>query len=222
MFLHAPGCKPGGFPGLRKVKYIWEGGVIGNTSTQKSGPTVFHSLNTPLSMVVVGSTAYVATGYNEGMESGAKFNVADPYSKTGYPCKPHETSLAASDGKYVYWAAEDDPMRTDPPFGTWYTKTALVFATRPGDDSDVTFAHGTTYKVNRQFGPVSTIDLIQNTTKSVATGLAVQDRSESVRLSRPDERTPGDQQNDWGNRANDCRRGARLACCRWCRPSLDD
>ena len=60
-----------------KFVYTWEG-VVGNTSREKTGPTVHHPLMVPQGMAVAGKTAYFTTGYNEGYTAQFRFELDQP------------------------------------------------------------------------------------------------------------------------------------------------
>ena len=141
------------------VKYEWEG-VIGNTSTAKSGSSVHHSGEHITNMVVVGGYAYYAVGYNEGGSSWLKFNLNTPGTKINIHQKDGQTvRFVASDGIRVYWG------------GQWRDDGGMVAASKVSDDSDYTFANGTLVKTNH-YNYTSSIDVVSG--GDLITGLAVQ------------------------------------------------
>lgn len=141
------------------VKYEWEG-IIGNTSTAKSGPSVHHSGEHITNMAVVGNYAYYAVGYNEGGSSWLKFNLNTPGAKINIHQKDGQTvRFIASDGMRVYWGGQgqgDDGM---------------IAASKVSNDSDYTFANGTPVKTNH-YNYTSSIDVVSG--GNLVTGLAVQ------------------------------------------------
>src|SRR5579872_855175 len=62
------------------VQYHWDG-VIGNTSSAVSGPTVQRFFERMYGMAIAGTSAYISTGYNEGSPSQAKFLTSNPQVK---------------------------------------------------------------------------------------------------------------------------------------------
>src|SRR5262249_46476517 len=107
-----------------RARYVWEG-VVGNTSDESSGPTVFHFQSTIGGMAIAGKTAFVAAGYNEAASSQARFSTDALGKKTSVLGKGARFWKVATDGARVYWAG-DDPNFADEGF---------VMATRVADDA---------------------------------------------------------------------------------------
>jgi hypothetical protein len=146
-----------------QTSYVWEG-VVGNTSNDWSGPGVFHFMTTPSGMAITGGNAYIATGYNEGYTSQARFAVGDTGAKTFILGKGAQFMKVATDGSNVYWAG-DDANRADDGF---------VMATVVGTDAQTSFSSGGTYAMTYGMAYSSAIDVIINTAGAEPTGLAVQ------------------------------------------------
>ncbi len=117
-----------------QATYTWEG-VIGNTSTASSGPTVFHFMMPANDMAIAGEIAYFATAYEEGISSQARFSVSDPGAKTDINHKGAQFFKVATDGTNVYWAG-NDPM---------IPGAGFVTATVVGTDEQVAFPSATDY-----------------------------------------------------------------------------
>jgi hypothetical protein len=99
------------------VDYVWEG-VIGNTSAEFNGPTVFRSFGPPRSLAVAGDRMIIAVGYNEGQPGSHGFALADPLHDLN-PLDPLvptpwwraskgtdtfiSLEMVASDGQRLYW-----------------------------------------------------------------------------------------------------------------------
>ena len=161
------------------VTYTWEG-VVGNTSSSYTGPTTNHAEDIIFGMAISGSTMYYATGYNEGEVSMFKASTSNPQSKTTIlPGKGGafgvSTYFVATDGTYVYWAANDPSVPAN----------YFVFATKTSDDSEAVFANGVpvTLKYGNPFA--SAIDQV-NIASSTITGLAVQKNGSYLFVSHGD------------------------------------
>lgn len=139
-------------------------GVIGNTSLTSDG-TSYQGYSNLHDMCFVGSTAYVAGGFNEASPSKFKFNTSSPQVKTNilpsYQGTSQDTRFVATDGTLVYWAesAPFDSMKS------W------VHATNVSDDAQHTFTNGRTIQPQAaiQFNSVISYDSLHN----YITGLAV-------------------------------------------------
>lgn len=151
------------------VTYAWEG-VIGNTSTAKTGASVHKGLYTSMTgMAITGTTAYYVQGYSEGFSSEAKFNTASPQVRLSvFPGKVStmNSDYVATDGTTVYWAGYD----------AFSTSNSFVHATAVSNDAQISFgANGSSYtmfSVPYAKTYTSVIDKL-NVTNSKPTGLAV-------------------------------------------------
>ena len=94
------------------VTYDWQG-VVGNTSSAKTGPTVhrayYHCMR---GLAISGGYGYSAKGYAEGAPSISKFSLASPQGKTDLLPAAHNgkwlnTDFVAADASTVYWAGSD-------------------------------------------------------------------------------------------------------------------
>jgi len=97
---------------LHLALHLQLGGVVGNTSTAKSGPTVFNPMNTMSGMAITGTNAYVAFGYNEQNPSPARFDTGAIGAKTYLLGAGPMFLKVATDGTNVYWAAVPARTRT--------------------------------------------------------------------------------------------------------------
>jgi PA14 domain-containing protein/flagellar hook capping protein FlgD len=149
--------------------YQWEG-VVGNTSAEKTGDTVFHFASTISGMAIVGSMAYFGAGYNEGGTSQARFVIPtgteNPTGKENILQRGAEFYKVASDGTNVYWAGGD------------FTSRGFVIATPVGSTTTQTqFQAGQPVDTTPQNGIIYThaIDIMTaDPTLPYPTGLAVQ------------------------------------------------
>ena len=148
------------------VRYVWEGGTIGNTSTG-TGDNKWQSFRGVFGMATAGNNAYVCLGYAEGRHCASKFLLTNPQSRVDII--PDRATSASSnyvvtDGTLVYWAGYD-PRRP---------QNTFVFASRVSDDGEVTnFASGVAVKTEWGRNYRSTIDNV-NTPTATISGLAVQ------------------------------------------------
>lgn len=158
------------------VKYTWMG-IIGNTSDSNTGNNVHRGVYYFMTgMTIVNGAAYYCSGYSEGRPSIAKFLTAQPQKKLNIEAKTNTTTantdFVVSDGSLVYWAGVD-PYATS---NTW------VFANKVGDDSDMNFSAGITFKPKnaRSYNAIGYV----NTANSLITGLAVQKKGNLLFISR--------------------------------------
>jgi len=86
------------------VQYTWEG-VIGNNSTDLTGPSILHGdlLN---DMCFVGTTAFLPGNYSEYSSSSKTFDISNPNKLTNisYGTTTQSSLHACSDGNVIYWA----------------------------------------------------------------------------------------------------------------------
>jgi hypothetical protein len=156
-----------------QVTYTWEG-VVGNTSTAKSGPEKHHPFRPIKDLARVGSKMYYTTGFNEGSPSASKFNLATPNINSGYvlPTLWAATEFIATDGTTVYWGSSN--LGWFHPQGKWNIQW-WVHGTNPTDDSDVTFTNGINYTAGRAWNAIDFTDSSDGTTNDgIISGLAVQ------------------------------------------------
>ena len=115
------------------VTYNWDG-VVGNTSEEFTGSSVYHSGQLLNCMTVVGNYAYVANGYNEGGASWLKFDLARPNRKINIHEGDNQTvRFVASDGVRVYWSGQGHDGTSN------YIAASLV-----ATDTDYIFSAGST------------------------------------------------------------------------------
>ncbi len=149
------------------VQYTWDG-VIGNTSSSFTGPTVLRMAYPATGIAITGNTAYIGAGYEEAWSSQMKVSLSNTGSKTwiGLTANPgtnQDTTYNATDGTYVYWGGYDPYQTTD----------NFVFATRVSDDGLVTFPSGTADKMT--YGSITYSAISQVVaSNALITGLAVQ------------------------------------------------
>jgi len=122
------------------VQPVWDG-VIGNTSSAFSGPSVWRAFN-PVAGIAIDSAgnAYAAMGYNEAQNPFYRFNVSSPQTITaalGSPEGIYTPSWVntATDGTRVYFAC---PQQVNP------SGNGYVVAYNVSDNSAYTFSSGTT------------------------------------------------------------------------------
>ena len=157
------------------VTYAWAG-IVGNTSDNQSGSSVFHGYYYCMTgMTVSNGTAYFSNGYSEGTPGIAKFLTAQPQQKIEflqYNSSTANTDIVANDGKMVYWAGYD-PVASGNTF---------VFATNVSDDSFVQFPNGILFKPTHlpQYNAISYL----NQANSLITGLAVQKAGQFLFVAR--------------------------------------
>jgi len=90
-----------------RITAVWEG-VVGNSSDTFVGAQVHRAFSPPTSIVVVGSQAVYAAGYNEGQPGLHGFALSAPGLNTRpvpAPVDPFVSyTLLAADGARLYWA----------------------------------------------------------------------------------------------------------------------
>jgi hypothetical protein len=152
------------------VKYEWEG-VIGNSSTSFTGPSVHRALDFVANMAISGSHAYAALGYGEVSPAQEKFSLSEPQKRVlihaAEPGANQSSKFVATDGSKVFWVGSD-PFANE---GDGYIN--FVFATHIKDDKQVIFSKGRSYDFVRGTIYPSVIDVVNNS-KGTPTGLAVQ------------------------------------------------
>ena len=142
--------------------YTWEG-VLGNTSSSFTGPTVWKSYNHIGGLAINGTTAYYGNGYAEAGSTSGKFSTTTPNStKQLILSKGPDVWNVATDGPLVYWSGADPNA----------TANTFVFGTRVSDDTQFPFASGVSYSVLYGITLTHTID--KRTDGSPVSGLAVQ------------------------------------------------
>lgn len=154
--------------------YTWEG-VLGNTSTSFTGPTVWRSYNQIGGLAINGTTAYYGNGYAEAGSTSGKFSTAAPNAtKTLILSKGPDVWHVATDGTLVYWSGLDPNA----------TANTFVFGTRVSDDTQYPFASGVSYSVLYGITLTNTID--KRTDGSPVSGLAVQKTGSLLFVSHAD------------------------------------
>jgi hypothetical protein len=149
------------------VQYHWDG-VIGNTSSAVSGPTVQRFFERMYGMAISGSSAYFSTGYNEGSPSQAKFLLSNPQVKVDVlPSSGtgQATTFLTTDGINVYYGGND---QFSPNHANWF-----VYATRTADDGESIFANGSSLACVYGRTYQSAIDIINDANAAIS-GMAVQ------------------------------------------------
>lgn len=156
------------------VAYEWEG-VVGNSSSAKSGSTVHHSSEGMVyGMVLNGSHAYYTNGYHERNPTYFKFDINAPQERLYVDSEPGAIAKhVATDGTNMYWAA-----------GT--NTECYIFATRASDDTYVTFANGVSKATFLGKTYNSVIGVTALSTPSGLAGLAVQKNGNYLFLSDND------------------------------------
>ncbi|MEI8198206.1 MAG: FlgD immunoglobulin-like domain containing protein, partial [Phycisphaerae bacterium] len=117
------------------VGYVWDGAM--NNSVPVTGPNVQRNFLPINSMVIVGANAYYCPGYNEQGNLAYRFALSDPHTLTaslGSPDYLRGFTAVDSDGTRVYY------LNTG---GADATQFAVAF--NVSDNSQYTFANGTTY-----------------------------------------------------------------------------
>ena len=155
------------------VTYTW--GVIGDTSQSWVAANSWDRQNLlPQDVAVIGSTAYVANGYEEMRNNATSFSLSDPQQATvlfgADSCSMLE--FAATDGTLLYFASQGDG---------WGGSVPYVMAFDPTNSSYYTFPGGTPYNNPCSSGnaPTSVIDEVTtagtgSSRTNIPTGLAVQ------------------------------------------------
>jgi len=144
------------------VQYAWDG-VVGNTSTNQTDPSLHHGLDIIHGMAVSGSTIYFVVSYNEQLTSSFKTSVANPQSRTPILTKGASATFVATDDTNVYWAARD----------VYVSESGFVYVTAVSNDAEVIPTNSTSVAttIGRVFpGAVNYV----TGTGSAITGLAVQ------------------------------------------------
>jgi hypothetical protein len=149
-----------------QVRYEWEG-VIGNTSSERTGEGKHRGMGFLEGMVAVGEHLYAAGGYSEGMGVQLKMRQSNPQARqillpaNGGGLSDQSTYQVCSDGVRVYWGGRDA-----------YSPHWFVFATQVGSDAPVTFSAGQSLKMTH--GRTYSATGVVNAANGAITGLAVQ------------------------------------------------
>jgi hypothetical protein len=160
------------------VAYEWEG-VLGNTSTEKTGPTVHRQFQGIHGMVVVGSSAYYCTNYTEGMAPARKFSLSAPQQLVTIPelAIGQATRFVASDGTTVYWAGANSFFGLNGNYGSF------VFGSKAVDDTEAFFPNGVSYQPSYGRLFQSALDVV-NSADGLITGLTVQKKGPYLFVAR--------------------------------------
>jgi hypothetical protein len=149
-----------------QVRYEWEG-VIGNTSSERTGEGKWRTIGFFDGLLALGSDLYWAGGYSEGNGAQLRSTQANPQTRqmllpTAYPsASDQSTYQVCSDGVRVYWGGRDA-----------YSPHWFVFATQVGSDAPVTFSAGQSLKMTH--GRTYSATGVVNAANGAITGLAVQ------------------------------------------------
>lgn len=148
------------------VTYNWDG-VVGNTSSNKTGSSKIRHLRTPEDICIAGGKGFYCTGFVEGNSSANMFSLSSIQSKSEVTPSQNgdvnlELNFNATDGNYVYWSGFDA-----------YGTASATYATKVSDGSEVLFSSGTS--VSMQWGRTysKAID-VQSGRSTNPSGLAVQ------------------------------------------------
>jgi hypothetical protein len=149
----------------------WNGGIIGNTSSDLTGPTKLRSFTQMTDALVLGNKLFNVTGYAEGVSSAQLILMDDINRKNNYVIYNGEDVYAenqymCSNGTYIFYTGTD-------PFDN---SISFVYAAKVSDLSEVTLVGGSLVTMNFGFEYNSCISI---ETGGVATeyftGLAVND-----------------------------------------------
>ncbi|MCC6818634.1 MAG: hypothetical protein IT245_07075, partial [Bacteroidia bacterium] len=148
------------------VSYSWDG-VVGNTSSNKTGGSKIRHLRSPEDLCIAGGKGFYCTGFVEGNSSANMFSLSSIQSKSEVtPSQNGDVNLEincnATDGNYVYWSGYDG-----------YGTKSCTYATKVSDGSEVMFSSGSS--VSMQWGRTYAKALDIQTGKSTnPSGVAVQ------------------------------------------------
>ena len=162
---------------LHNTEYVWDG-AIGNTSTERSGPTVHAAFLPMRDMAIAGTNAFYVTGYNEGKYDFCNFLTTDPqhvrmkWSANGQPANVNDRNWGwtATDGSRVYFACD---RATDPNNITNNNHPGFVVASNVGDHGTAAFSQGVPI-INGAFPSTYYPNGIYVGTQAGLSGLAVQ------------------------------------------------
>ncbi|MBL7837373.1 MAG: choice-of-anchor D domain-containing protein [Bacteroidetes bacterium] len=148
------------------VAYNWDG-VVGNTSSNKTGSGKIRHLRTPEDICIAGGKGFYCTGFVEGNSSANVFSLSSIQSKSEVtPSQNGDVNLEinynATDGNYVYWSGFDA-----------YGTASATYATKVSDGSEVLFSSGTSVSMQwgRTYSKAIDVQYGRNTNPS---GIAVQ------------------------------------------------
>jgi FlgD Ig-like domain/Fibronectin type III domain len=130
----------------QNTEYVWDG-AIGNTSADRSGPTVHTGFYPIQDMTITGTNAFYVTGYNEGEYDFRQFFTTDPqrvtlrWSADGRPANIYDRTWnwTATDGNRVYFACA---AATNPNNTTTDDHPGFVVASKVGDNNPALFTQG--------------------------------------------------------------------------------
>jgi hypothetical protein len=123
------------------VKYLWEG-VIGNTSTNSTGPDIHRALH-PISDMAIDAAghAFYVVGYDEQLPGIHRFDVTRPQQQTSLSHDDYRRAFryVATDGKLAYFANIGLPA----PKGAFNREpSTFVMALNVSDGSAYSFPQG--------------------------------------------------------------------------------
>jgi hypothetical protein len=154
------------------LQYVWDGS-IGNTSTEKVGPTVHRSFFPIRDMAAIDSSVLYVAGYNEGQNNLHSFSQTNSGVQVGIGRTDAFTSitLVDADSTRIYLANNEGGV------GEEAGHTSFVYALKIKDHDIAPFSAGKEVRLNGYYQDqyyASVIDLDQVSLNNAATGLAVQ------------------------------------------------
>lgn len=160
------------------VGATWEG-VIGNTSTNLTGPTVHRGFERIYGLAITGTTLYLASGYAERIVSQMKASTSLPQQRSKAFAEDggtsQESNFVVTDGTNVYWGGVD-------PFSP-NKQVSFVFGSKVSDQSEVLFSSGVAFKCQYGRNYQKVLSLVTNTSGRI-TGMAVQQTGNYLFISR--------------------------------------
>src|SRR5450756_1342460 len=131
---------------LHNTEYVWDG-ALGNTSAERSGPTVHAAFLPMRDLAIAGTNAFYVTGYNEGKYDFCNFLTTDPqHVRMKWSADDQAANIfdrnwgwIATDGSRIYFACD---RATDPNNRTNDVYPGFVVASNVGDNTAATFSQG--------------------------------------------------------------------------------
>jgi hypothetical protein len=163
------------------VQYNWDGGRIGNTSSEFVGGDRFkNNLENPNCISIVGDKMYYGVGYSENFNGQFTVDLNDIGKRQlllPFNNGTHQSSkVSCTDGVTVYWGGEI--YRETVNNNVLYTN--FIFATKVSDNSKVNFSSGTSF----DGGYYSAIS-ITPAANAYIRGMAVQKTGNYLFVARP-------------------------------------
>lgn len=151
------------------IAYTWEG-VVGNTSDNNTGSTVWHYLKPIIAMCEVGNYMYFSSQYGEGSCAQGKFLKTTPNQKITHLANTgagQQSFFICANGTNVFYGGTNSNAGYQgAPFDNF------IFGTAVSNDAEITFSAGVAL-TNTPRSYASVIDLA-TTTANAITGMAVQ------------------------------------------------